>query len=402
MQNFSDRTKFLMSYDNRKTLNENTQMFEITNSVVITDWLSPDEKFIIFLDELYDIETKTKLGNIWENFDNFKIFLKHSFEIATNVPQALKESILDKLNNQLLIESKTNYSSLKPLFKQILSERTWGEWAWDTTKDFGNWAYEKGSEAVKNISDFASTSYEGAKKLLGHISRGEWNDVLSLLASGAKYFARRLRDAMYHPVGMVVDILLVASGIGKSVQWIPWAIIVALDIYEIVNNDFEDKDTPEFMRYIFLGLDILGLVTSGGVSGALRTLFGGVRTEAGLLKVAGRETLESMSRNASKVPGLLGRAAEYLSTKFPAGSSLIKGILGSVEFILSKMVEIIGRILKPKPIIAGTAGAGILYGAEKGMEKLSGIFGGEKQSEVKPTDSEINKDLMSGDAEYTV
>lgn len=401
MQNFSDRTKFLMSYDNRKTLNENTQIFEINNSVVITDWLSPDEKFIIFLDELYDIETKTKLGNIWENFDNFKIFLKHSFEIATNVPQTLKETILDKLNNQLLIEGKTNYSSLKPLFKQILSERTWGEWAWETGKDFGNWAYKKGQEAYKNISDFAATSYEGAKKLLGHISRGEWNDVLSLLASGAKYFARRLRDAMYHPVGMVIDIMLVASGIGKSVQWIPWAIIVALDIYEIVENDFEEE-MPDFMRYIFLGLDILGLVTSGGVSGALRTLFGGIKTESQLLKTAGRETLESMSRNASRVPGLLSRAAEYLSSKFPAGSSLIKGILGSVEFVLSKMVETISRILKPKPMIAGATTAGVVYGAEKGMEKLGDYFGFSNKEETNQSDEEDYDDLMSGEAEYNV
>jgi len=401
MNNFSERSKFLMSYDNRKTLNENTQMFEVSNSVVITDWLSPDEKFIIFLDELYDIENKTKLGNIWENFDNFKIFLKHSFEIATNVPQALKESILYKLNNQLLIESKTNYSSLKPLFKQILSERTWGEWAWDTTKDFGNWAYKKGSEAVKNISDFASTSYEGAKKLLGSISRGEWNEVLNLLASGMKYFARRLRDALYHPVGMVLDIILVVSGIGKTVQWIPWAIIVALDIYEIVNNDFEEE-MPEFMRYIFLGLDILGLVTSGGVSGSLRLLFGGVRTEAELLRVAGRETLEGMVLGAGKVPGLLGRAAEYLSKVLPAGGTFIKGILNSIEWVLRKMVEIIGRILKPKPLIAGTATAGLVYGAEKGMEKLGGMMGGEESQSSEMSDDEFKTKLMSGKAEYTV
>ena len=48
---------------------------------VISNWLSPDEKYVIFLDELYNIESKTKLGNIWENFDNFKFFIKHSFSL---------------------------------------------------------------------------------------------------------------------------------------------------------------------------------------------------------------------------------------------------------------------------------------------------------------------------------
>jgi hypothetical protein len=391
-----DRAKFLMSYNNKQTLNENFQLFEQAQSAVITDWLSPDEKLVIFLDELYDIENKVKIGNIWENFDNFKYFLRHSFEVSTNVPQHIKESALKSLNNNLLIESRTNYSSLKPIFKHILSERTWGEWGSETLQDFGKWAYKKGEEAYKNVSDFASKSYEGAKKLIGNISRGEWEEALNLLGKGALYFARRLREAMYHPVGMVLDVILVVSGIGKAVQWIPWAIIVALDIYEIVNNDFED-DLPEFMRYIFLGLDILGLVTSGGISNSLRFLLGGVRTESGVLKALGRETLEDIAQNSSKVPGLLSRAAEWLSTKFPAGSTFIKGILGSVEFILQKLVDTISKILKPAPIIAGTAMAGATYGVEKGFEYLSP----QDSEEDKLADSEdFKKSLLSGDAQY--
>ena len=29
------------------------------DNVVVRDWLSPDEKYLIFLDELYDLENKT-------------------------------------------------------------------------------------------------------------------------------------------------------------------------------------------------------------------------------------------------------------------------------------------------------------------------------------------------------
>lgn len=385
-----NRTKFLMSYDNRTTLNENVQTFEINNTPVITDWLSPDEKFIIFLDELYDIETKTKLGNIWENFDNFKIFLRHSFSVATNIPQTIKESLLDKLDNQLLIESKTNYSSLKPLFKQILSERTWWEWGSETLSDFGNWAYEKGKEAYKGVSDFVATSYEGAKKIIGNISRGEWNEVLELLGKGVKWVARRLRDALYHPVGIVLDTILVASGIGKTVQWIPWAIVVALDIYEIVNNDFEEE-MPTWMRYLFLGLDVLGLVLSGGVSAGLRALIGGAKSEAGVLKAVGRETLESMAESATKAPGMLTRAADWLATKFPAGSTFIKGILGFVERIITSLLTTLRKILSPKPMISGTVTSGLLYGTDKALEKLL------------PKQDDLNlDDLMKGDAEYTI
>jgi hypothetical protein len=396
-----NRAKFLMSYDNKTTLNENAHIFEINNSSVISDWLSPDEKYIIFLDELYDIENKTKLGNIWENFDNFKIFLKHSFEVATNVPQSIKESILEKLNNQLLIESKTNYTSLKPIFKQIINEdwSEWVKWGGETAKDFGKWAYKKGEEAYKNISDFAVTSYEGAKKLIGNISRGEWNEVLNLLKSGVKYVARRLRDAMYHPVGMVLDAILIATGIGKGAQVWAWALIVALDIYEIYTGDTEEP-TSEFMQYLFLGFDILGFVFAGGVSGLFKSIFGGARTVEEVAEIAAknpeaRKGLLQMVEGAEKTPGLLSKAADWLSTKFPAGSTFIKGILGFVEKIIGKLLYYLKKILSPKGIVAGVSTAGVVYGIEKGLEKVKSFFSGS-------TGEEDYKDLMSGDAEYTL
>ena len=64
------------------------------DDVIITDWLSPDEKYVIFLDELYDITNKRKLGNIWENFDNLKFFLQHSFNVS-NFKEGVSSSIFE-------------------------------------------------------------------------------------------------------------------------------------------------------------------------------------------------------------------------------------------------------------------------------------------------------------------
>ena len=403
MNNSVNRTKFLMSYNNKTTLNENVQLFEVNDSPVITDWLSPDEKYVIFLDELYDIENKTKIGNIWENFDNFKIFLRHSFNTATNIPLEIKESYLDRLDNQLLIESRTNYSLLKPVFRQIMNEESWSEWGWNKLKGWGNWTLEKGKEAVKGVSDFVATSYQGAKDLLGHISRGEWDEVVNLLGAGVKYFARRLRDAMYHPVGMILDIMLVASGIGKTVQWIPWAIIVALDIYELIEEDFEDE-MPEWMRYLFLGLDIIGLVTSGGIAGSIRTALTGVKTEAQVIEAVGRENLKTMAKAAKEAPGMLTRAAEWLATRFPAGGNFIKGILGHVQKMMNTLLFYLKRILSPKSIASGTLTSGLVYSAEKGFDKLGKYLSGESGKtgdEIASGETTI-PNLMSGDAEYTV
>jgi hypothetical protein len=94
---------------------------QLPESVVISDWLSPDEKYCIFFDDLIDIENKTKIGNIWENFEHFKFFLKHSFEVATNVPQEIKESALTLINSFLITESNQNMVSLKPYVKELLN-----------------------------------------------------------------------------------------------------------------------------------------------------------------------------------------------------------------------------------------------------------------------------------------
>ena len=89
-----NRSLLMMKYDNRKTLTENVNT---DSDVVITNWLSPDENYVIFLDELYDIKNKKLIGNIWENFDNFKFFLKHSFEVSKTVPQDIRESVLNNI-----------------------------------------------------------------------------------------------------------------------------------------------------------------------------------------------------------------------------------------------------------------------------------------------------------------
>jgi len=415
------RTQFLMSYNNKMTLNENFKVLEASSLPVITDWLSPDEKYFIFLDELYDLKNKTKLGNIWENFDRFKIFLKHSFEVAKNIPQNIKESVLNSLSNNLLLESKQNYSALKPLIRQFLTERSWGEWAWETAKDFGGWVYDRGAETIKGISDFAVTTYESAKKILGHISRGEWQEVLNLIAQGPLYVARRLRDVMYHPIGMVLDIILVVTGIGKLPQAVIWAIIVALDIYEITTGDTEEE-TNIFMQLLFLGVDILGLVLSGGIAGAVRQTFSGIRGIGELTGLvaknpAARNAIQQMAQSAAKTPSLLKSAAESLSKVFPMGETFIKGILGSLDTIIQKLLNFVKNLLRPKAALTTTGALAGIYGLEKGIETgLDYIMPSDENmasdeetpsDEYMASDEDIESDenyddLFSGDIEYNV
>ena len=78
--------------------------------------------YLYFLNKEYfdDIKNKTKLGNIWENFDNFKFFIKHSFDVAKNIPIEIKESVNTSLKNLILTESTQDFSKLKPFIKEMV------------------------------------------------------------------------------------------------------------------------------------------------------------------------------------------------------------------------------------------------------------------------------------------
>jgi len=48
----------------------------LTDSIVIAEWLSPDEKFCIFLDDLIDIEIKSAYPIEYQCNTHFLIFTK--------------------------------------------------------------------------------------------------------------------------------------------------------------------------------------------------------------------------------------------------------------------------------------------------------------------------------------
>ena len=120
----SERNLIRQMHQNQKSFDNlikesSTLLSTISESVVITDWVSPDNRFIILFDELYDLHTSEKLGDIWENFDNFKLFISHSFDVATNVPQQIKESVLNTVKSLVLTESMNDMSKLKPILKNV-------------------------------------------------------------------------------------------------------------------------------------------------------------------------------------------------------------------------------------------------------------------------------------------
>lgn len=349
-----------MIYDSSKTLTENKVIKEsmelvsrMSESVVITDWASPDDRYLILFDDLYDLKTSQKLGNVWENFDNFKLFISHSFEVATNVPKQIKESILESIKSLVLTESTSDMARLKPMLKEFLTEEGFVDWVGSGLKKTGEWALDSVKKFGSDIADIATSGWEGIKKAGIAISNGDWKQILNLLGSGMLFLARKLRSLLYNPVGIVLDAILIATEIGKAVQWVPWAIVVALDLYELMSGNFEEKDMPTWMRWIMIGTDILGLVFAGGVAKAAKaslSVFRGVKTEAQFAEIALKNPntvkfIEKIAGSISLVPKYLGKAVSYLkNTKLAKASSWIQNILGKSESLLAKGTESLSKI----------------------------------------------------------
>jgi hypothetical protein len=374
-------------------------------SIVFKDWLSPDYKYAIILDELYDLEERKGLGNIWEDFSNLTTFLKHIFEVSKNIPQELKESAKEFLGSLVIVENNNIYER-KLIIQQLVNEQNW-------LQQFGNWAANKGKEAVAGVADFAKKSYDGAKKLIGNISQGEWTKVLDLVKKGVLYVARSIRNAMYHPVGLVLDGILVATGIGKGVQWVPWAIVVALDIYELATGDYQQPDEPMWLKLLFLGCDIIGLVFAGGAAKAAKTLINstlkGVRTTKEAAKIVAKtpglkSIIQKIASALGSVGTKMGQAVSFLKSKFPKGAQFIESIMGKLSGFVKKLSDsvngLLGRSIASaeaqaatkltggQKVVKGSKEAlkqtGLVYGIEKGFEKAAQLFTGKQPSTLTP------------------
>ncbi len=353
----------------------------IDESVIFTDWLSPDEKYLIFLDELYDVENKTKLGNIWENFDNFKLFLKHSFDVS-NLPKQIKEDFNNSFNKVLITENLQSIIEIKNDFKQLMTEGLWSS--------FKNWAVETGKSTWEGFKEFGKTVYKGTGDFFNKISKGQWKEAFSIIGKGVLYLARKLRSAMYHPIGMILDAVLIATGIGLGAQKVVWGIIVALDVYEILTGNYEEQ-LPIWQRLLFLGVDILGFVFAGAAAKAakvpLEAAVGGLKTAEQVAAAASKSSwlksiLTKMKGALDSVPGMLKNTSNWLSKKLPSAAKFINGIFSGLGKIITQLSEFLTKVFSStskvsKGVKAGVGTGALVAGLGTGVEYYKEIKQGE-------------------------
>lgn len=343
------------------------------DNVVVRDWLSPDEKYLIFLDELYDLKNKTKLGDIWKKPDNLILFLEHSFRVS-KFKKTIKEHAQKTFGSILLTENTQDLSEIKPLIKEFLSE---GKNAWNYFTDF---VANTAKSTYHGVKDFVADTAKGAYKMGGEVLKGNWSEVWNLMKQGVKWLARKIRQAIYSPVGIIIDTILIATGVGKVPQVVIWGIVVLLDIYEFVTGDYEHKDEPMWLRIVFFLIDILGLVFAGLAAKAARTAVkAAVAAGRGIDGLAAsavknptfKELLISAIKGLKELPSKLAGLSSTLGKGY--FSKLLKMGLSKVGDFVKWIIEGLKSTWKSGALRSILVTTGIVSGIGTGVEYLKDV-----------------------------
>lgn len=331
-------------------------------------------RYLIFQDRVFDIQEQKDLGDIWDSIDTFKTIFKN-----TNSEEEDYKEIQESILKLPLLESDTSLHALK----QVILE-------FNLFKD--TWVGRELANAGESMKEFALDSWEGMKKMGVNISQGEWYEVLRLLKKGVLFIVRKLKQALYSDVGMIVDAILVSTGIGKAAPFVAWALVVALDIYELSTGDYTPgrEDDPTWMRYMELAFDIMGMVVAGAAAKSVRKLFSGLfnwvkkggKTSQWFAKnPSGKQVIEKMIVATEKAPSYLKRAKDFLTRRFKDGANFISKIFGSMAKVLSNIKATLKAMIgstATKGVAAGATATGMAYG----MDKLLGTDKNQLQPAV--------------------
>jgi hypothetical protein len=415
----SDKKEILNLHSKKETF--------LIEEVVFVDWVSPDNKYVVFMDQLIEIDTKRNLGDIWKNSDNLFLFLEHVYRTSKLSP-IIKEETSQFLSKRLLTESRIDLSPVKHIVKQHLKEGFWGD-VWDGTKKgvsaAAGWVKDTAVSTVTGITDTvvsgAKGLWQGIKDAGVAISKGDFLEVLKIIGRGYLWVGRKIRQAAYSTVGMIIDAILVATapataGGGKVVQMIVWAIVVAVDIYELVSGDYEDPKEPMWLRILMFGCDILGLVFAGVAAKAARAAIKGaligVREVDDVARVVVKNpTIMGMLKNivsaVKDLPSTLSAAAKKMGTGGFWGSLFSKALSGVGNFI-KKILDSIKTLFTKKEFRPVLVQLGLISGVgtyvhsqeEKVKELESKKIAQEKEilkrkKEQEKEQEKLNKELGS-------
>ena len=376
----SERSRILNLHENRT--NKKYLVNDVISEIESFIWgVSKDEKILftetkIFFMEgetpkslEYNLESLPHLLNVLKKeYDKkltegninlvkyFSIPRKFLSEITKSLDSDIHKKILkewdNKFNNnfRLLnenVELITESLKTKELWDEVslICERTWAEW--------GKQTWQRAKNVGKAIGGAIT---KGAKAVWSGISSAAKAIIMPIINQGVIPFLRWLRRNLNTYMGMIVDI--VASMFPTYiVMRIIWGLIVLMDIYEILKNDYDPKD-PSRKEMPFIGLigDVLSLLFTAVVGkttkAALKTAI-----KTGVTSGTTKKVLKQLIDNLPKLKGFLDNAKSFIDKFFgKAAGDIVSFIFNGVDTIITKLINFIKSTFKIGTNIAKATG----------------------------------------------
>ena len=341
-------------------------------AVVFEAFITSDERYFVMNDHVIDLHEKTNLGYIWESMDVFKTIFSNVKDDSGEFGE-IRESVL----SSPLLESNQNLYELRDFF--LL------EGFLDDT-----WLGRKVKRAGEGIADFTTQAITKMEEFGVTISNSQFAEVMKAIGRGALWVLRKFKEAAYSTVGIIVDAILVATGIGKVAQVVFWALVTGLDVYQISTGDWEPAGTETWVKWMELACDLIGLMGAGVAAKGARGLVKGIKSATELPKfIKSNKALMNIigtikggvSSLVSKLTGFL----KGLKGKWTPLDTFIDKILSAANWVLGKLQSFFKKLFpgdlttgltraekaKRGATAAGIAG-GLIYGIDKGVEMYTG------------------------------
>lgn len=346
-----------------------------TDKVLFEAFITVDERYFVMNDHVIDIQEQTNLGYLWDSLDVFKKIFGN-----VQVDNSEYREIQEGMSSLPLLENKSDLY----LIRDILIEGFWSS-VGDGISDFGNWAKDKVVDAGKSIASFADSAWNNIKKFGVAISELDFKKVLSMIGKGVLWVLRKFKDAAYSTVGIIVDAILVATGIGKVAQGVFWGLVTGLDVYQISTGDWEPKGTPTWERWLDLVCDVIGLLGAGVAAKGARGLVKGIKSASQIPKFIKKNkaimnVINKLKSGASWVISKITSILKKLKGKWKPLDKFIDKIISFCKKVFTGLKNFAKKLFPEtskltakqklsRGVKAGGAATGIMYGIDKYSEK---------------------------------
>jgi len=414
----SEKSRILNLHENRT--NKKYLGNDVINEIESFIWgVSKDEKILFTENKIFFMEGETPksleynleslphlLNVLKKEYDKrltegsinlvkyFSIPRKFLSEITKSLDSNIHKKILkewdDKFNSnfRLLnenVELITESLKTKELWDDVvvLTEQVWsylsnlGKSAWEGVKSVGkavgSAAKSVGNAAWSGIKAVGGAIAKGAQMALNAIGSAAKAIIMPIITQGVIPFLRWLRRNLNTYRGMIIDI--VASMFPTYiVMRIIWGLIVLLDIYEILKNDFDPYD-PERQKVPFIGLigDVLSLLFTAVVGRTTKAALKAAM-KTGVTEGATKKVLTQLVDKLPQLRTFLNNAKSFIDKFFgKTAGDIVSYIFNGVDTIITKLVDFIKTTFKIGTNVGKATGKEVA--TKRGTIKLALGFG---------------------------